>query len=203
MLQRSLHILPFDNEEENVIILSLAMSPIQMAILSAVINHVPETFLDRDEIIMKICERSPIFEKMSTKTMMQIISTLQGCENLMNFYKGHQQNISEILWQASWYHKEPYLILINPPVDECLLCEEPLHPIARQAVTIYTFSGPLPGQKVVLKCKFCQIYYHIDEYRIPHHGKEIYPSDIICQWKSASSDVFLKTDLDHFLSKTR
>lgn len=68
-------------------------------------------------------------------------------------------------------HKEPYLAFINPPVTECVQCEETLYSFARVAVTLYNLSGPIPGQRGVLKCKSCQMYYHVDGYSMPSQGK--------------------------------
>ncbi|XP_062593428.1 uncharacterized protein LOC134254917 [Saccostrea cucullata] len=173
-----------------------------MAILAAAINHVPENFLDRNTLIMNICKASPEFNTLTPETVMQFIPVFQRCHSLMKFYKDNEQDISTILWQASWHHKEPFLAFINPPVTECLQCEETLYPTARVPITLYHLTGPIPGQRGVLKCKSCQIYYHVDGYSVPNQGKSFYPAPITCPWKSASNRVFWSKDLHEFLCES-
>lgn len=165
------------------------LSQVQMAVLSAAITHVPENFLERNEIILNICLSFPPFLTLKSDTVVQLI-VLTSCRSLLDFYRDHPQDIASTLWQASWNQKEPYLAFVNPPVSECVNCGETLHPYARVAVTLCSLSGPIPGQRGVLRCKSCKVYYHLDWYTVPNSGKSFYPPPITSEWKTASNRVF-------------
>lgn len=169
--EEKLHILPLENEEDTASVLTMCLSVTQMATLCAIINHVPENFPDRNVIIRNICQASPLFASTKPESVLHFLWILQCCPNLTTFHKDNPVDISSLLWQASWLHKEPYLAFINPPVTECVQCEETLYSFARVAVTLYNLSGPIPGQRGVLKCKSCQMYYHVDGYSMPSQGK--------------------------------
>ena len=60
-IEGKLHLLPLDREEETVNVLSLMLTQVQMSVLCTAIIHVPENFLDRNEIILNICFSFPPF----------------------------------------------------------------------------------------------------------------------------------------------
>ena len=60
---------------------------------------------------------------------------------------------------------KPVNIFLGPITTDCLQCSSPLHinhePIN---ITCYTVHGPDPGQKIILRCKFCSINYRFDSF---------------------------------------
>ena len=87
------------------------LSQVQMAVLCAAIIHVPENFLERNQIILNICLSFAPFLTLKSETVVQLIEVVTSCRSLLDFYRDHPQDISSTLWQASWNQKEPYLAL--------------------------------------------------------------------------------------------
>ena len=60
---------------------------------------------------------------------------------------------------------KPVNMFLGPITTECLHCSSTLHinhePIN---VVVYTLHGPVPGQKIILRCKFCSINYRYDSF---------------------------------------
>lgn len=66
-------------------------------------------------------------------------------------------------------------LFLGPPVTVCLECDETLHihnPPVR--VLCYTNTGPLPAQKITLRCKNCNITYRYHQYGNSTKGYRFY-----------------------------
>lgn len=60
---------------------------------------------------------------------------------------------------------KPINLFLGPNTTECEQCSSPLH-INHDPITVicYTFYGPVPAQKITLRCKYCNINYRYDTF---------------------------------------
>jgi hypothetical protein len=196
-------LLPCKSEDDTVAFLSLYFTAQQLAILFTAMNHVPFNFPNSTTLILNICMASSLFKDISQDTLSRLIAVLGKCEKHLNFWRENPQNITRILWKASKQYKEPYLQFENPPVQQCVECSETLYPYDRICVTFHTVGGPIPGQRGILKCKKCRIYYHLTGYTVPNQGKTFYTDPITSSWICASNRVFFHRDLHEFMCESR
>lgn len=60
---------------------------------------------------------------------------------------------------------KPVNVFLGPNITECLQCASTLH-INHDPITVicYTLRGPVPAQKIILRCKHCGINYRYDSF---------------------------------------
>ena len=60
---------------------------------------------------------------------------------------------------------KPVNLFLGPTCTKCLQCSSPLH-INHEPTSVmcYTVNGPVPAQKIILRCKSCGINYRYDSY---------------------------------------
>lgn len=89
--------------------------------------------------------------------------------------------------------EEPVNMFLAPPVSQCLKCNGNIHAHhAPTVVTVFTTNGPLPGQKVTLRCKNCTINYRYDTYG--GEGGYYYYNDIQ-DYIAASNVCYIEREL--------
>ena len=86
-------------------------------------------------------------------------------------------SVSEgVLWEATMKIGKPLTLFLAPPTDCCLHCGSSLQ-IHHEPTTVicFTLNGPVPAQKVTLRCKKCQISYRYEQYGNREKGYQYYP----------------------------
>lgn len=110
--EEHLNILPLENEEDTVNLLSLCLSVAQMCSRQPRAREFSRQECHHKEHLQgfsTLCiNKAGIFVALSANS-----SVLPKSDDL---HKDNPADISSLLWQATWLHKEPYLAFINPPV---------------------------------------------------------------------------------------
>lgn len=86
-------------------------------------------------------------------------------------------------------------VFLGPPTIQCLHCASPLQANHQPTTAIcFTLSGPLPAQKIILRCKNCDINYRYETYGGGVIGGYRY-YDTCREYIAASNAIYIEKDI--------
>ncbi len=86
-----------------------------------------------------------------------------------------RERLAKAFIEAGSVNKQPALIVIKPPVENCLQCKNKLSLNNKGShVTIFSLSGIKPGLKFTLKCQHCKLFYGYAKYGNYSTGYRLY-----------------------------
>jgi hypothetical protein len=164
----------------------------EMLLIIQIAQHVPVAFKQtRQEMALLI------MESLCPRSKEQVVDLLKEADSLpsdssLRILAGKPPE--ELLWKVTMKSGIPVNRFFVPPVTECINCMSTLqmhHDIVN--VVAFTTSGPIPAQKISLRCRHCNIIYHYDTYGDGSMGYRYYES--AQSFIVASNVTFVEKDL--------
>ena len=162
--------------------------------LVSAIHHVPEHFPDACTLICNIvnvddnCLSVP-----QTEYLVPFVRKL-------NLPSDFSSISDDIMWKCQSKYKQPFHHFLVPPVTTCIECMGTLYSYNKTFVTVFTLNGPLPAQKLTLRCKKgCGSSYSIDTYSTAGVTKFY---DFPTRWIAASNKVYISDTVQELMCES-